>query len=531
MVLPELCHRLTDVYRAHAARIELGLPLIVDDLLVQALTLPSANAGFNNQRLETLGDAVLKLCSVVHVFNKFPHRHEGQLDVLRRNSVSNRTLLARAKEQCLERYLTSEAQSTRLWRYTLPNHAEPTFAEPRRYVLRHFARRSLQDCMEATLGAGFATGGIDMALRTGTALGLSFGGPLPWNARYGGLLPETPTSVLFAELQETLGYHFKHGQLLLEAVTHPSFHSPDSSSYQRLEFLGDALIDLVVMRYLYDKFPEATSGQLSWARSRAVCAPALASIAVKRLALHKILLVNNVELSYAISKYAPVLESMSSVDIINTGWKHDPPKAISDVLESIFGALFIDCDHNFEKAAAITEMIMQDFLVELSPNLPRDPVSELMIWAARSGCSQIKFQKSQSVPEVKRYDSVSVIVHGITVVGPITAQNLSLSKGLAAEDARIVLGDPESEYSFSRICDCGSEMAVDVDDTKQADLALDPKEKNALDDETTEGFATLARIMADEIRPSQPDAREGVMRMRMIRRTWPFGEKNKRWKI
>ena len=78
-----------------------------------------------------------------------------------------------------------------------------------------------------------------MALRTGTALGLSLGGPLPWSMRYGRRLPESPVAALFKELQEILNYEFKSGALLVEAVCHPSFRSPGTSSYQRLEFLGD----------------------------------------------------------------------------------------------------------------------------------------------------------------------------------------------------------------------------------------------------------------------------------------------------
>lgn len=240
-ILPELTHRITDIYRARTARIELGLPPIADDLLVQALTLPSANAGFNNQRLETLGDSVLKLGTAVHLFNKFPHRHEGQLDVLRRNSVANRTLLARALEHDLHQYLTSEPQSMRVWRYTLSPEIHPSSVEPYRYARRSYPRRSLQDCMEALLGASFVIGGMTMVLRTGTALGLCFGGPLPWHQRYGGKIASSEVPALFSGLQEVLGYQFRCGHLLLEAVTHPSFRSWESPSYQRLEFLGDGM--------------------------------------------------------------------------------------------------------------------------------------------------------------------------------------------------------------------------------------------------------------------------------------------------
>lgn len=238
-VLPELCHRATDVYRAREVRVALKLPPIVDDLLVQAITLPSANAPFNNQRLETFGDTVLKICAVVHLYNKFPHRHEGQLDNMKRTSISNRTLLARALERGLEQHLTPETQSLRMWRYVVSSEQDLFAIRPRRCVLRQFPRRSLQDCMEAILGASFATGGIDMALHAGTALGLSFGGPAPWYQRYAHSLPESPVSPLFLGLQETLGYEFQYGQLLLEAITHPSFRSTDCCSYQRLEFLGD----------------------------------------------------------------------------------------------------------------------------------------------------------------------------------------------------------------------------------------------------------------------------------------------------
>ncbi|KAH8100190.1 hypothetical protein BXZ70DRAFT_174315 [Cristinia sonorae] len=500
-VLPELCYRITDVYRARMARLELGLPPILDDLLVQAFVLPSANAGFNNQRLETLGDSVLKVCTVVHLFNRFPHRHEGQLDILRRNSVSNRTLLARAKECGLERYLTSEPRTTRIWRFALPEETDASDDAPSRIVTRRFPRRSLQDCMEATLGAAFATGGINMALSTGSALGLSFGGPIPWTLRYAGQNEHHPVSALFRPLQESLGYNFRDGRLLVEAMTHPSFRSTDSSSYQRLEFLGDALVDLVTMRYLYNKFPNATSGQLSWARSRAVCAPALASVAIKRLALHKMVLINNVELSIAISRYVPVLEEAASIDIIHNGWKQDPPKAISDVLESVLGAVLVDCGWDIEKAGVITENVLSDLLTVLSPNMPRDPVSDLMVWTAQSGCQKISFRKSQSRQEIKKNDSISVIVHDHAIVGPILAANLSLAKGLAAERARQILEDQNGPYPLSVICNCADKMDLDEDgETPVFEMPVD-----MLNDETEEGFAALARIAAQVVKEAKAE--------------------------
>ena len=146
------------------------------------------------------------------------------------------------------------------------------------------------------------------------------------------------------------------------------------------------------MRYLYQKYPKATSGQLSWARSKAVCAPALAYVAVKHLQLHKMLLVNNVELSMAIGRYVPILEQTTGDDITINGWKQDPPNALSDVLESVLGAVSVDCGYNFEKAFVVAETPLRELLVTLTPDMSKDPVSTLMLWSARSGCRKISFR-------------------------------------------------------------------------------------------------------------------------------------------
>ena len=236
-LLPSVCHRLTDLYRARQLRHRLGLPAISEDLLVEALTLPSCNAGFNNQRLETVGDAVLEVCTTVHLLNKYPHLHEGQLTNLRQGTLSNKYLLSKALDLGLEQYVISEGQSIRKWRHVV---SDDRATESAAQVLRCYPRRGLQDCMEAMLGAAFVTGGISMALLAGVSLGLAFGGGTPWPLRYNELASSDESSVppLFASLQESLGYSFRAQDLLREAITHPSFES-DYPSYQRLEFLGD----------------------------------------------------------------------------------------------------------------------------------------------------------------------------------------------------------------------------------------------------------------------------------------------------
>lgn len=146
------------------------------------------------------------------------------------------------------------------------------------------------------------------------------------------------------------------------------------------------------MEYLIHKFPRMTSGQLSWARSKAVCAQSLALVAVKHLELHKLILSNSVDLSKHTSLYATIFEEATAQDMIDNGWKHDPPKAISDVFEAVCGAILVDSGYNVYKTNLLVEAILTDVLECLNPNMQRDPVTRLLIWAAKAGCTKIHFQ-------------------------------------------------------------------------------------------------------------------------------------------
>jgi ribonuclease-3 len=82
------------------------------------------------------------------------------------------------------------------------------------------------------------------------------------------------------ELEQAVGYPFSDAQLLEEALTHPSFAAehPGFPDYDRLEFLGDAVLQLAVTRYLYTAMPAASEGDLTLVRAAVVSEPALAAI-------------------------------------------------------------------------------------------------------------------------------------------------------------------------------------------------------------------------------------------------------------
>jgi len=125
-------------------------------------------------------------------------------------------------------------------------------------------------------------------------------------------------------LQTQLGYDFKRTALLRQAVTHSSFVNEQSlnagESNERLEFLGDAVLELCISDFLYHKYSTLAEGELTERRASLVCEATLADIA-RKLKLGNYLLLGQGE----VQQNGREKESI-----------------LSDALESVFGAIFLD---------------------------------------------------------------------------------------------------------------------------------------------------------------------------------------------
>ncbi|MDO4803296.1 MAG: ribonuclease III [Lachnospiraceae bacterium] len=134
----------------------------------------------------------------------------------------------------------------------------------------------------------------------------------------------------FSDLEENIGYHFHDPSLLETAMTHTSYaneHRRENIvSNERLEFLGDAVLEAVSSEYLYRKYPDLEEGKLSKMRASMVCEPSLAIIA-RRLELPRFLILGKGE------------------EFMN-GRKKD--SITSDAVESVIGAIYLDA--GFEEA-------------------------------------------------------------------------------------------------------------------------------------------------------------------------------------
>jgi ribonuclease-3 len=122
-------------------------------------------------------------------------------------------------------------------------------------------------------------------------------------------------------LEDRLGYQFIDISHMQTALTHPSYGSDHSvPHYQRLEFLGDAVLQLAVSKKLFELYPSAGEGKLTQARASIVCEESLCA-AAKSL---------NVGRCIRLS----VGEERSS--------GRDKASILSDVMEALFGAIYID---------------------------------------------------------------------------------------------------------------------------------------------------------------------------------------------
>lgn len=145
--------------------------------------------------------------------------------------------------------------------------------------------------------------------------------------------PYQPSS----KIEEIIGYHFSDSRLLKQAFTHRSITSKTRSNYERLEFLGDAVIDIVISRELMREFPEGDEGILTKKRSALVQKSFLATMGRLLNLLDHLTIESTVDLKQekiATNQQANLFEALigaiyldggltpAKKIILNTVWKH-----------------------------------------------------------------------------------------------------------------------------------------------------------------------------------------------------------------
>lgn len=157
-----------------------------------------------------------------------------------------------------------------------------------------------------------------------------------------------------AELQERLRHRFQDPRLLARALTHRSFSSEHN---ERLEFLGDSVLNLAVASLLYERLDTLPEGDLSRVRANLV----------KQETLHRL----------ALDLKLPDVLRLGEGEARSGG--HRRPSILADALEAVIGAVHLDA--GYPAAEALVHRLFQG--VEINPGMAqaaRDPKTELQEW-------------------------------------------------------------------------------------------------------------------------------------------------------
>ena len=150
-------------------------------------------------------------------------------------------------------------------------------------------------------------------------------------------------TVQLREIEECIGYRFKNAQLLVTALTHSSYANEINGSAEnneRLEFLGDAVLELAISEELFARFPQDREGSLTSLRSQLVSEPCLADLA------------RTIELQQAL-RLGKGEESQGG---------RERNAVLCDALESLLGAVFVD--GGYQKAKEVIGRLFEDLWPE-----------------------------------------------------------------------------------------------------------------------------------------------------------------------
>ena len=215
-----------------------------------------------------------------------------------------------------------------------------------------------------------------------------------------------------SDLEARIGYRFKDRSLLLCALTHTSYvnEHPGEVSYERLEFLGDAVLEMISSAYLYRHCPELREGDLTKLRASLVCEPALAKTA-KAVGLERYLRLGRGE---------------------EAGGGRSRSSILCDITEAVIGAMYQDSGEDIR--------VPQDFILrEILPDesrlrVPVDAKSELQELLQRHGqVLTYELLKEEGPQHCKHYE-VAALCDG-RMIGRGEGRSKKLAEHAAAEKA------------------------------------------------------------------------------------------------
>lgn len=301
----------------------------------------------HNERLEFLGDAVVEFLTSIHLYFMFPDLEEGGLATYRAALVQNQHLAILAKKLQLDRFM-------------LYAHGSDLCHD---LELRH----AMANCFEALMAALFLDSGLEIADKVLSNVLFDEQDELlkkwvqfpkhPLQTQYPNgdrfLIDSVPLLKRLTEFEIMTGIEYKHIRILARAFTHRSigFNNLTLGTNQRMEFLGDTVLQLIASEYLYKHFPGHHEGHLSLLRSS---------------------LVNN-------RTQTVVCDDLGMAEYLNHRTKGPlRTKDRADLLEAFIGALYVDA--GLDRCRAFCSVCffprLEDFIIHQSWNDPKSKLQQ-----------------------------------------------------------------------------------------------------------------------------------------------------------
>ena len=500
----------------------IGTPLVQIPLnpLLTAITMPVAQERSHYQRLETLGDTTLKYAASIQLLSAHPLWHEGYLARRKDHAVSNANLAKMAIERKLYKWIIRDKFIPRKWTprrasdpaalmfnetpQSLPDMAEMTEKQKRRIsVARNLSTKVLADVVEALIGAAYLHGGFAMGIECMKVFDLDLSWkPLPEciDAMYSRVIDLTYYPKQIAVVESILGYTFRRKTIAAEALTHASYQSDlETISYERMEFLGDAVLDMLVTDYLYHApGKDYGPGKIHMIKAAVVNAHFLAMLCLRAstelpvvmpkwsqdsgvtvtedrqcLYLYKCLLHSNVHILDEQRATFARWDRPGGRDEIEAAltegrafpWSAltslQAPKFLSDMFESLLGAIYLDSRGDLDIVLDVLRRLghweVLERIVDSDTNV-QHPLERLNMWAGKH------HEKVKCSPPQNDGKMVSCSVlwddYEITKVkdewrGRISRESVRFA---AAEEAIALLEDP---VSFLRIWLAKRDRSID----------------------------------------------------------------------
>ncbi|OCH93588.1 ribonuclease III [Obba rivulosa] len=326
------------------------------------------------------------------------------------------------------------------------------------------------DVVEAIIGAAYLSGGQEVALRAAKVLNVGVTEIEQWSdfgrrASFVHVPPSTARSVeSFADMlravERIVGCKFEKPHLLLQALTHASIRGYEVLNYDRLEFLGDAILDFLVIRYVYERHHHLSSGGLTLLKVAMVSNHVLAAFCVScglwRYALHA-----SPDYAIAIQAYVEQINiardreerlAASEGRLPGQYWHEiEPPKILPDVVEAVLGALYVSDGFSEANIVNFFDNVFRPFydrhirLQTLSQH-PKKTLFELM---QAEGCHEHSI-----VREIEGYFvRADVVVHDVVLASASDPSTAAAVRRAALWALDALEGDPDF---IARTCDCGS---------------------------------------------------------------------------